>query len=64
MKYFVMAAMIVLCGCPEIPKPLSNEDIIAQVKQCEDGGLTAKPLHMHGMESYPIVAIQCYPKGK
>jgi hypothetical protein len=57
--YLALAfSLLFLVGCME---QMSNDQIIAECKKCEEAGLEARSLR-YGGDSF-IIGIQCIPKG-
>ena len=54
MKTILLLLFLMLSGCA-----MSNDDIIAETKKCEDAGMIAVP-HYNGFTER-IVVIQCAP---
>ena len=57
MKYLLFLLMVSLGGCDN--KIMTNQEIIAETKVCEDNGLKAIP---HYGYHHGIAKIQCEPK--
>lgn len=52
-------AILFLSGC-HTNKSMTNDEIIAECKKCNDAGLT--PYYVRNAATYDIVKITCYPK--
>ena len=62
MKILTIVAVLLLSACSPDYQPMTNDEIIAEVKKCESAGLDAERFSK-GID-YKTYRIECRPKGK
>lgn len=59
-RLIIIGLALSLAACSQRYTPLTNDQIIAEVKKCEEAGLDAEEVRVNW--AY-IVHIQCVPRG-